>query len=177
MAAPGEPAPGFFAAYRAWRAVPPPTWDDIAWLRQQWEGPFCIKGVMRADDARRAVDAGATAVAVSNHGGNNLDRTPASVRALPAIAAAVGSQAEVLLDGGIRRGGDVVAAVALGAKAVMIGRPVLWGLAADGPNGVHNVFEILRAGIDSALLALGRGRVQDVVPGDIRLPGGFTVGE
>jgi pre-mycofactocin synthase len=175
MAAAGEPAPGFFSAYRDWQAVPPPTWDDIAWLRQQWEGPFCIKGIMRPDDARRAVDAGATAVAVSNHGGNNLDRTPASIRALPAIAAAVGSQAEVLLDGGIRRGGDVVAALALGAKAVMIGRPVLWGLAADGPNGVHNVFEILRAGIDSALLALGRGRVQDVAPEDIIVPKGFTI--
>ena len=176
MAAPGGPAPGFFRAYRDWQAVPPPTWDDIAWLRKQWAGPFCIKGVMRPDDARRAVDAGATAVAVSNHGGNNLDRTPASIRALPAIAAAVGDQAEVLLDGGIRRGGDVVAALALGAKAVMIGRPVLWGLAADGPNGVHNVFEILRAGIDSALLALGRGRVQDVVRDDILVPGSFTIG-
>jgi pre-mycofactocin synthase len=177
MAARDEPAPGFFAAYRDWQAVAPPTWDDIAWLRQQWAGPFCVKGVMRPDDARRAVDAGATAVAVSNHGGNNLDRTPASIRALPAIAAAVGNQAEVLLDGGVRRGGDVVAALALGAKAVMIGRPVLWGLAADGPNGVQNVFEILRAGIDSALLALGRGGVQDVAPDDILIPGGFTVGD
>jgi len=176
MATGGGPAPGFFAAYRDWQAVPPPTWEDIGWLRGQWEGPFCIKGIMRPDDARRAVDAGATAVAVSNHGGNNLDRTPASIRALPAVAAAVGSSAEVLLDGGIRRGGDVVAALALGAKAVMIGRPVLWGLAADGPNGVHNVFEILRAGLDSTLLALGRGRVQDVARTDILIPDGFTVG-
>jgi pre-mycofactocin synthase len=177
MAAIGEAAPGFFAAYRDWQAVPPPAWDDIRWLREQWAGPFCVKGVMRPDDARRAVDAGATAIAVSNHGGNNLDRTPASIRALPAIAAAVGGQAEVLLDGGVRRGGDVVAALALGAKAVMIGRPVLWGLAADGPNGVHNVFEILRAGIDSTLLALGRGGVHDVVPADILIPGGFTIGD
>jgi heme/flavin dehydrogenase (mycofactocin system) len=177
MAAPGAPPPGFFRAYRDWQAVPPPSWDDIAWLRQQWAGPFCIKGVMRPDDARRAVDAGATAVVVSNHGGNNLDRTPASIRALPAIAAAVGSHAEVLLDGGIRRGGDVVAALALGAKAVMIGRPVLWGLAADGPNGVHNVFEILRAGIDSALLALGRGSVQDVASSDVLIPDSFTIDE
>ncbi|HEY6792177.1 MAG TPA: pre-mycofactocin synthase MftD, partial [Trebonia sp.] len=130
MAVPGQPAPGFFAAYRDWQAVPPPSWDDIAWLRQQWAGPFCIKGVMRPDDARRAVDIGATAISVSNHGGNNLDGTPASIRALPAVAAAVGDQVEVLLDGGIRRGGDVVKALALGARAVMIGRPVLWGLAA-----------------------------------------------
>jgi pre-mycofactocin synthase len=174
MAPDGEPPPGFFRAYRDWQAVPPPTWDDIAWLRQQWDGPFCIKGVMRPGDARRAVDVGATALAVSNHGGNNLDRTPASIRALPAIVAEVGSQAEILLDGGIRRGGDVVAALALGARAVMIGRPVLWGLAADGPNGVHNVFEILRAGIDSTLLALGRSRVQDVSRDDIVLPGSFA---
>ena len=92
---------------------------------------------------------------MSNHGGNNLDGTPASVRALPGVAAAVGDHAEVLLDGGIRRGGDVVKALALGARAVMIGRPCLWGLAAGGPAGVRNVFDVLRAGIDSALLALG----------------------
>jgi L-lactate dehydrogenase (cytochrome) len=175
MAAPGEQAPGFFAAYRDWQAVPPPAWDDVAWLRQQWAGPFCVKGVMRPDDARRAVDIGATAISVSNHGGNNLDGTPASIRALPAVVAAVGDQAEVLLDGGIRRGGDVVKALALGARAVMIGRPVLWGLAAGGPAGVHNVFEILRVGIDSTLLALGRSSVRDVVPDDVLVPKGFTV--
>jgi isopentenyl diphosphate isomerase/L-lactate dehydrogenase-like FMN-dependent dehydrogenase len=168
-------APSFFAAYRAWREVPPPSWDDVAWLRDMWDGPFCIKGVMRPDDARRAVDIGATAVSVSNHGGNNLDGTPASVRALPGIVAAVGDQAEVLLDGGVRRGGDVVKALALGAKAVMIGRPVLWGLAAGGPAGDANVFEILRSGIDSALLSLGHASVQDLGPGDVIVPGGFTV--
>ena len=130
MALPGRPAPGFFAAYRDWMTVPPPSWADIAWLRDRWGGPFLVKGVMRPDDARRAVDAGATAVSVSNHGGNNLDGTPASIRALPAVAAAVGDSAEVLLDGGIRRGADVVKAVALGARAVMIGRACLWGLAA-----------------------------------------------
>jgi pre-mycofactocin synthase len=177
MARPGEPVPGFFAAYRAWMAVPPPTWADIAWLRAQWDGPFLVKGVMRPDDARRAVDAGATAVSVSNHGGNNLDGTPAAIRALPAVAAAVGGGAEVLFDGGIRRGGDVVKALALGARAVMIGRACLWGLAAGGPSGVSNVFEILRAGIDSALLALGRPSVGDLVPADVILPPGFAVGE
>jgi heme/flavin dehydrogenase (mycofactocin system) len=176
MAVPGEPAPGFFAAYRDWQAVPPPTWDDIAWLRQQWAGPFCVKGVMRPDDARRAVDIGATAISVSNHGGNNLDGTPASIRALPAVAAAVGDQVEVLLDGGVRRGGDVVKALALGARAVMIGRPVLWGLAAGGPSGVRNVFDILRGGIDSTLLALGRASVHEVIPDDVLVPDGFTVG-
>jgi L-lactate dehydrogenase (cytochrome) len=176
MALPGGPAPGFFDAYRAWTAVPPPTWADIAWLRARWRGPFLVKGVMRPDDARRAVDAGATAISVSNHGGNNLDGTPASVRALPAVAAAVGDDAEILLDGGIRRGGDVVKALALGARAVMIGRPCLWGLAAGGPAGVRNVFDILRAGIDSALLALGRQSVRDLVPSDVILPADFTRG-
>jgi heme/flavin dehydrogenase (mycofactocin system) len=175
MARAGQPAPGFFAAYREWMTVPPPTWADIAWLRAQWGGPFLVKGVMRPDDARRAVDAGATAVSVSNHGGNNLDGTPASIRALPAVAAAVGGSAEVLLDGGIRRGSDVVKAIALGARAVMIGRACLWGLAAAGPSGVRNVFDILRGGIDSALLGLGRPSVGDLVPADVILPADFAL--
>src|SRR6202023_1789152 len=174
MALPGGPAPGFFDAYRAWTAVPPPTWADIAWLRARWRGPFLVKGVMRPDDARRAVDAGATALSVSNHGGNNLDRTPGSVRALPAVAAAVGDDAEVLLDGGIRRGGDVVKALALGARAVMIGRTCLWGLAANGQAGVENVLDILRGGIDSTLLGLGHASIHDLTPDDIVIPPGFT---
>jgi L-lactate dehydrogenase (cytochrome) len=176
MARPGEPAPGFFSAYRAWAAVPPPAWADIAWLRAQWGGGFLVKGVMRPDDARRAIDAGATAISVSNHGGNNLDGTPASIRALPAVAAAVAGQAEVLLDGGIRRGGDVVKALALGARAVMIGRACLWGLAAGGPDGVRNVFDVLRSGIDSTLLALGCQSIHQLDPADVIVPGGFTQG-
>jgi heme/flavin dehydrogenase (mycofactocin system) len=176
MAVGGRPAPRFFSAYRDWVAVPPPTWADIAWLRSAWGGPFLVKGVMRPDDARRAVDAGATAVSVSNHGGNNLDGTPAAIRALPAVAAAVGGSAEVLLDGGVRRGGDVVKALALGARAVMIGRPCLWGLAAGGPAGVRNVFDIFRTGIDSTLLALGRPSVRDLTPADVILPADFTRG-
>jgi heme/flavin dehydrogenase (mycofactocin system) len=174
MAASGEPAPTFFGAYGEWMQTAPPTWADIAWLRAQWNGPFLVKGVMRPDDARRAVDAGATAVSVSNHGGNNLDGTPAAIRALPAVADAVGGQVEVLLDGGIRRGGDVVKALALGARAVMIGRAYLWGLAAGGPAGVRNVFDVLRGGIDATLLALGRASVRDVVPEDVIVPAGFT---
>jgi pre-mycofactocin synthase len=176
MTRPGEPAPTFFGVYAEWMRTPPATWPDIAWLREQWGGPFMIKGVMRPDDARRAVDIGATAVSVSNHGGNNLDGTPAAIRALPAVADAVGGQAEVLLDGGIRRGGDVVKALALGARAVMIGRAYLWGLAANGPAGVRNVFDVLRGGIDSTQLALGRGSIQDLVPEDILVPEGFTLG-
>ena len=176
MAAQGEPAPSFFAAYGEWMQTPPPAWSDIAWLREQWDGPFLVKGVMRPDDARRAVDAGATAVSVSNHGGNNLDGTPATIRALPAVADAVGGQAEVLLDGGIRRGGDVVKALALGARAVMIGRAYLWGLAAGGSAGVRNVFDVLRGGIDSALLALGRSSVHELTADDVIVPAEFARG-
>lgn len=174
QAAPGEPGPPFFHAYGEWMGTPPPTWEDVAWLRELWGGPFMLKGVMRVDDAKRAVDAGVSAISVSNHGGNNLDGTPASIRALPAIADAVGDQVEVLLDGGIRRGSDVVKALALGARAVMIGRAYLWGLAAEGQAGVENVLDVLRGGIDSALMGLGRASVHDLGPGDILLPSGFT---
>ena len=174
MVAAGQPAPTFFGAYGQWAATPPPSWEDVAWLRQLWGGPFLVKGITRIDDAKRAVDAGATAISVSNHGGNDLDGTPATIRALPAVAAAVGGQVEVLLDGGIRRGGDVVKAVALGAKAVMIGRAYLWGLAANGQAGVENVLDILRGGIDSALLGLGKASVSDLTSDDLVIPPGFT---
>jgi L-lactate dehydrogenase (cytochrome) len=170
----GEPGPPFFDAYGEWMGTPPPTWEDIAWLRELWGGPFMLKGVIRVDDAKKAVDAGVSAISVSNHGGNNLDGTPASIRCLPAIAAAVGDQVEVLLDGGIRRGSDVVKAVALGARAVMIGRAYLWGLAAAGQPGVENVLDILRGGIDSALMGLGHSSVHDLGPDDILVPPGFT---
>jgi L-lactate dehydrogenase (cytochrome)/glycolate oxidase len=173
MALPGERAPTFFAAYRAWQATAPPTWEDVAWLRAQWGGPFLLKGVTRLDDAKRAVDAGVSAISVSNHGGNNLDGTPAALRLLPAIAEAVGSQVEVLLDGGIRRGGDVVKALALGARAVMIGRAYLWGLAANGQCGVENVLDILRGGIDSALVGLGRSSGHQLTREDVVIPPDF----
>jgi len=177
MAAPGEPAPTFFGFYGEWMQTPPPSWADLAWLREQWgDAPFMVKGVMRPDEARRCVDIGATAISVSNHGGNNLDGTPASIRALPAVADAVGTQLEILLDGGIRRGSDVVKALALGARAVMIGRAYLWGLAAGGSAGVRNVFDVLRGGIDSALLALGRSSVHDLSPDDVIMPADFTRG-
>jgi len=170
----GEPAPGFFEAYGEWMMTPPPSWDDIAWLRSQWDGPFMIKGIGRVDDAKRAVDTGASAISVSNHGGNNLDSTPAPIRMLPAIADAVGDQIEVLLDSGIRRGGDVVKALALGAKAVMIGRAYLWGLAANGQAGVENVLDILRDGIDSAVYSLGHSSVRELGREDVRVPEGFV---
>ncbi|MEU8198574.1 pre-mycofactocin synthase MftD [Microbispora amethystogenes] len=174
VAEPGRPAPTFFGAYGEWMQTPPPSWEDVRWMREQWDGPFMLKGVSRLDDARRAVDAGATAISVSNHGGNNLDGTPATIRLLPGIARVVGDQAEVLLDGGVRRGGDVVKALALGARAVMIGRASLWGLAAGGQAGVENVLDILRNGIDSALLGLGRASIHDLEPGDVLVPPGFT---
>jgi isopentenyl diphosphate isomerase/L-lactate dehydrogenase-like FMN-dependent dehydrogenase len=170
----GAPAPTFFGAYGQWMQTPPPSWEDVAWLRAQWDGPFMLKGVTRVDDAKRAVDAGVSAISVSNHGGNNLDGTPATIRLLPDIAAAVGDQVEVLLDGGVRRGGDVVKALALGARAVMIGRAYLWGLGANGQAGVENVLDLLRSGIDACLLGLGHSSIAELSPDDLVIPPGFT---
>jgi pre-mycofactocin synthase len=169
-----QPAPTFFGAYGEWMQTQPPSWDDVAWLRKEWGGPFLLKGVMRVDDAKRAVDAGVTAISVSNHGGNNLDSTPAPIRVLPVIADAVGDQVEILLDSGVRRGSDVVKALALGAKAVMIGRAYLWGLAAGGQAGVENVLDIFRGGIGSALLGLGRSSIHELTRDDVVIPPGFT---
>ncbi|MBY8861203.1 mycofactocin biosynthesis FMN-dependent deaminase MftD [Nocardia sp. CA2R105] len=171
---PGGKAPTFFGAYYEWMQTPLATWDDIAWMRKEWDGPFMLKGICRIDDAKRAVDAGVTAISVSNHGGNNLDSTPAPIRCLPAISGAVGDQIEIVLDGGIRRGSDVVKAVALGARAVMIGRAYLWGLAANGQAGVENVLDILRGGIDSALLGLGKTSIHELTPEDVIVQPGFT---
>jgi heme/flavin dehydrogenase (mycofactocin system) len=170
----GALAPTFFGAYGQWMGTTPPSWGDVAWMRAQWEGPFMVKGVLRVDDAKAAVDAGATAISVSNHGGNNLDSAPATIRALPGIAEAVGGQVEVLLDGGIRRGLDVVKALALGARAVMIGRASLWGLAANGQAGVENVLDVLRDGIDSTLRGLGKSSVAELSPADVSTPADFT---
>jgi isopentenyl diphosphate isomerase/L-lactate dehydrogenase-like FMN-dependent dehydrogenase len=143
-------------------------------MREQWDGPFMLKGVMRADDAKRAVDCGVSAISVSNHGGNNLDGSIATIRALPAVVEAVDGQVEVLLDGGIRRGADVVRAIALGATAVMIGRAYLWGLAANGQAGVENVLDILRAGIDATLMGLGHSSIHELSPDDLVIPADFS---
>jgi len=145
----------------------------VKWLREQWDGPFMLKGVGRIDDAKRAIDIGATTISVSNHGGNNLDTIPAPIRMLPGIVDAVGDQIEIVLDGGVRRGSDVVKAVALGARAVMIGRAYLWGLAANGQAGVENVLDIMRNGIDSALLGLGRASLRELTRDDVYVPDGF----
>ncbi len=169
--------PTFFAAYYEWMTTPPPSWEDVAWMREQWAQisgmPFMLKGVCRVDDALRAVDAGVTALSVSNHGGNNLDGTPAAIRMVKPISDAVDGQVEVVMDGGVRRGSDVVKALALGASAVMIGRAYLWGLAANGQAGVENVLDLLRSGIDSALLGLGVASIDELTPEHLLVPDGF----
>ncbi|MFJ1646670.1 pre-mycofactocin synthase MftD [Streptomyces sp. NPDC088258] len=175
LRAPDGRTPTFFGAYGEWMQTAPPTWEDIAWLRKEWGGPFLLKGVARVDDAKRAVDAGVSALSVSNHGGNNLDTTPATIRILPPVVAAVGDQIEVLMDGGVRRGGDVAKALALGARAVLIGRAYLWGLAANGQAGVENVIDILRGGLDSAVLGLGHSSVHELSPEDLVIPPDFPL--
>jgi len=131
------------------------TWEDLRWLRDAWHGPIVVKGVLTGDDACRAVDAGAAAVVVSNHGGRQLDGVPASLRVLPEVVTAVGGQAEVLMDGGIRRGSDIVKAICLGARAVLVGRAYAYGLAAAGEAGVTRALDILRADMERTLKLLG----------------------
>lgn len=131
------------------------TWDDLPWIREIWPGPIVFKGVLTGDDARRCVDQGAAAVIVSNHGGRQLDSSPATLRVLPEVVAAVSGRADVLLDGGIRRGGDVIKAICLGARAVLIGRAYAYGLGAAGEAGVRRAIEILRADLVRTLKLLG----------------------
>ncbi|OJY52051.1 alpha-hydroxy acid oxidase [Pseudonocardia sp. 73-21] len=135
---------------------PATTWRDLEWMIRRFDGPVLLKGVMTADDARLAVEAGCQGVAVSNHGGRQADSVPAALDALPEVVAEVGHLADVLLDGGVRRGGDVVKALALGAKACLVGRPWVYGLAAGGTPGVERVLEILRDEIDRTLALIGR---------------------
>lgn len=174
---PGGEAPTFFDAYFQWMNTPPPSWDDVRWMREQWTQlgglPFMLKGVCRIDDALRAVDIGVSAISVSNHGGNNLDGTPAAIRMVKPIADRVGNQVEVVMDGGVRRGSDVVKALALGARGVMIGRAYLWGLAANGQAGVENVLDILRSGIDSTLMGIGVSSIHELTPEHVLTPEGF----
>jgi pre-mycofactocin synthase len=156
-----------------------PTWEDVPWISAAWGGPLIIKGVSRPDDARRAVDVGADAVVVSNHGGKALDGIPASLRSLPGVVDAVGGQVEVLLDGGVRTGADIVKALALGARAVLCGRACIWGLAAGGAEGVQRVLEVLRNGLDRTLAEMGIGSIHDLNVMDLDLPAGWparTVG-
>jgi L-lactate dehydrogenase (cytochrome) len=131
------------------------TWEDLRWIRDIWQSPLIVKGVITGDDARHAIDAGASAIVVSNHGGRQLDTVPASLRALPEVVAAVNGRIEVLMDGGIRRGTDIVKAICLGAHAVLCGRAYAYGLAAAGQAGVARALEILREDLTRTLRLLG----------------------
>ena len=146
------------------------TWEDLRWIRQSWAGPIIVKGVLTAEDAERAVDEGAAAVSVSNHGGRQLDGVHASLRALPEVVAAINGRAEVLMDGGIRRGADVVKALALGARAVLIGRAYAYGLAAAGDAGVMRALDILREDIERTLRLLGCASVSDLNRSHVDIP-------
>jgi len=153
------------AAYVADLLDPSLSWRDVAWLRSLTDLPLLVKGIVRPDDALRAADAGAAGVVVSNHGGRQLDTSPATIDVLPEVADALaghGHRIEVLMDGGIRRGTDVLKALALGARAVLVGRPVLWGLAAEGEAGVARVLRILREELDLAMALAGAPTVADV---------------
>lgn len=139
------------------------TWDDMAWIRARAPGlPVLVKGLLTAEDAELAVQAGADAIVVSNHGGRQLDRSPAGLDALPEIVAQVSGRIPVLMDGGVRRGTDVLTALALGASAVLVGRPTIWGLAADGEAGVAHVLEILRADFENAMALTGCRTVEEI---------------
>jgi 4-hydroxymandelate oxidase len=163
MNRPGQPvaAHGYGAAHSG-SVTHPATFDDLAWLVRRSPLPLLVKGVLRADDAVRCVELGAKGIIVSNHGGRHLDATLATADALPAIAAAVGGKAEVYVDGGIRRGTDIVKALALGARAVLIGRPAVWGLALAGADGVRDVFTHLRGELARTMALCGVSKVQEI---------------
>ena len=162
---PGGPPLSAAEASKTMRGAAP-TWEDLGWIRERWSGPIVVKGLLRSDDAIRAVELGADAIVVSNHGGNALDSTPATLTVLPEIVAAVGEHTEVLVDGGVRRGADVVKALGLGARAVLIGRAYVWGLAAGGEAGVDRVLRMFRDGIERTLTLLGCPSV-DAVDRDV----------
>ncbi len=147
------------------------AWEDLQWIRQVWPGPIVVKGILIGDDARRAVDEGAAAVVVSNHGGRQLDSVSSSLRALPEVVAAANNQCEVLMDGGIRRGSDIVKAICLGARTVLIGRAYAYGLAAAGQPGVVRALDILRSDVERTLRLLGCASVAELNPSYLELPG------
>jgi L-lactate dehydrogenase (cytochrome) len=146
------------------------SWADFSWIRQLWNGPFVVKGILTAEDARRAVDEGAAAVVVSNHGGRQLDEVFPSIRALPEVVAAVGNQTEVFMDGGIRRGSDIVKALCLGARAVLVGRAYAYGLAAGGYHGVKKAIQILRDDVERTMRLLGCPSVSELDESYIEYP-------
>jgi L-lactate dehydrogenase (cytochrome) len=161
-AVPGARTP---AAFRDWvdsQFDPSVTWEDIAWVRERWPGRLVVKGVLDPEDARRAADAGVDGVVVSNHGGRQLDSVPSTARALPAMVDAVGDEVEVLADGGVRTGLDVVKLIAMGARAVLIGRAWAWAVAARGEAGVRHVLDVMKADIDTALGLTGQTSLASV---------------
>jgi len=152
------------------------SWADLKWIRDAWSGPIVIKGVHIGDDARRAVDEGAEAIVVSNHGGRQLDGVAATLRVLPEVIAAVGGRTEVLLDGGIRRGSDIVKALCLGARAVLIGRAYAYGLGAGGGPGVARAIEILRSDLVRTLKLLGCASIDELNASYVEAPAEWTRG-
>jgi isopentenyl diphosphate isomerase/L-lactate dehydrogenase-like FMN-dependent dehydrogenase len=152
------------------------TWADLRWIRESWRGPIVVKGVLTGDDARHAMDEGAAAISVSNHGGRQLDGVPASLRALPEVVDAVKGRIEVLMDGGIRRGGDIVKAICMGARAVLCGRAYAYGLAAAGEAGVDRAIEILRTDLERTLRLLGCASVAELDRSYVNVPKGWEVG-
>jgi isopentenyl diphosphate isomerase/L-lactate dehydrogenase-like FMN-dependent dehydrogenase len=141
---------------------PAQSWADLNWVRERWRGPLLLKGVMRGEDAARAIDLGCDGIVVSNHGGRQLDAVASTLSVLPEVAAAVGDRGDVLFDGGVRRGTDVIKALALGADACMVGRPWLWGLAAGGAEGVNAVLDVFRKELGRAMILLGAADVGDL---------------
>jgi L-lactate dehydrogenase (cytochrome) len=146
------------------------AWSDLRWIREAWQGKIVIKGVHTADDARRAVDHGAEAIVVSNHGARQLDGVAPTLRVLPEVVAAVGGRTEILLDGGIRRGGDVVKALCLGARACLVGRAYAYGLGAGGGTGVAKAIEILRSDVVRTLKLLGCASIADLDRSFVEIP-------
>jgi L-lactate dehydrogenase (cytochrome) len=149
------------------------AWSDLRWIRETWKGPIVVKGVMTGEDARRAVAEGADAVVVSNHGGRQLDGVAPTLRVLPEVVAAVNGQIEVLMDGGVRSGGDIVKALCLGARAVLVGRAYAYGLGAAGGAGVARSIEILRTDLIRTLKLLGCASVAELDRSYVDIPGGW----
>jgi L-lactate dehydrogenase (cytochrome) len=162
LAVPGARTPAGFKEWVDANFDPSVTWDDIAWVREHWNGKLVVKGVLDPEDARRAVDAGVDGIVVSNHGGRQLDAVPSTVRALPDIADAVGDEVVVLADGGVRTGLDVLKMVALGARAVLIGRAWAWAVAGRGEAGVRHMLDVMKADLDTALGLTGQTSIAGV---------------
>ncbi|XP_066268872.1 2-Hydroxyacid oxidase 1-like [Branchiostoma lanceolatum] len=153
-----------FTAYLSDNLKQPIIWDDVVWLRKNTQLKIVLKGILSAEDAKEAVKVGVDGICVSNHGGRQLDGVPASIDALPDVVRAVDGKAEVYVDGGVRSGTDVLKALALGARCVFVGRPVLWGLACDGAEGVHQVLQLMKEQLNMSMAQAGCSRVSDIKP-------------